>query len=105
MPELSQKEYRSLLDKAAKLDALEAGGVDNWQYYDISMEPLRKERELNDATLDLVEGLLETISLEATVEYPAGRECGHSILISSSTEEWVYTKIREFLNEVKGLVG
>lgn len=35
---ISKKEYESLLDDEKKLRALEAGGVDNWEWYSESLE-------------------------------------------------------------------
>lgn len=38
MVTISKKEYESLLDDAAWRRALEAGGVDNWEWYHESLE-------------------------------------------------------------------
>ena len=37
---ITQKEYDELLEREKKLDALEAGGVDNWELYDDAMETM-----------------------------------------------------------------
>lgn len=37
------KEYTQLLRSEAVLDALEAGGVDNWEGYDIAMQSLQED--------------------------------------------------------------
>lgn len=34
---ISKKEYEELLDRDKKLSALEAGGVDNWEWYSESL--------------------------------------------------------------------
>lgn len=34
---LTRGRYKVLLHKEAKLDALEAGGVDNWEWYEESL--------------------------------------------------------------------
>ena len=40
---ISKKEYEQLLEDQAKLQALEAGGVDNWSGYDYAMTLLNEE--------------------------------------------------------------
>lgn len=37
---IPETEYRELLDRSEKLAALEAGGVDNWEWYDEAMSSL-----------------------------------------------------------------
>ena len=43
--EINLDRYAELLDKERRLDALEAGGVDNWEGYDWVMEEYWKEEE------------------------------------------------------------
>jgi hypothetical protein len=45
MVTIPKKEYDELQATSRKLAALEAGGVDNWEGYDFSMESLRGEDE------------------------------------------------------------
>lgn len=40
---ITKKEYEEMKRELRKLYALEAGGVDNWQWYDASLEDYRKE--------------------------------------------------------------
>lgn len=42
---ITLKEYRELLKDSRKLAALEAGGVDNWEWYSESLEEFYKEEE------------------------------------------------------------
>lgn len=35
---ISQERFEELIDKERKLDALEAGGVDNWEWYGESLK-------------------------------------------------------------------
>ena len=44
--QITQKELKDLQRAKAKLDALEAGGVDNWEWYSESHKDFRKETEL-----------------------------------------------------------
>lgn len=39
---ITVQEYKRLLEKADKLDALEGAGVDNWEGYDYAMDMLRE---------------------------------------------------------------
>ena len=38
MIELTEERYKELLDSEKKLQCLEAGGVDNWEWYSESLE-------------------------------------------------------------------
>lgn len=46
---ISKERYEELLDCEAKLIALENGGVDNWDWYDDSLEEYRKRKENDDS--------------------------------------------------------
>lgn len=46
--EIDIEEYRSLLEDEAKLRLLEFGGVDNWNWYDESLEDYDEELERID---------------------------------------------------------
>jgi len=39
---ISPEEYDRLLESEKKLNALEAGGVDNWEWYDDAMEAMEQ---------------------------------------------------------------
>lgn len=45
MTEISAERLAELEDKEEKLDALEAGGVDNWDWYGDSLEEYFKKHE------------------------------------------------------------
>jgi len=62
----------------AKLNALEAGGVDNWQWYGDSLREWREKNELDEAIDSALEGIDDVLT-EADVDYFAGQEAGHSI--------------------------
>lgn len=48
--QLTREEYDHLCDREEKLSALEAGGVDNWEWYDESLSDYyaNQEDERND---------------------------------------------------------
>ena len=78
-------EYLKGLEKQArKLQALEAGGVDNWEWYDESMEPIRKEEQEKE----LYENVLEevcTILCESAYE-PSERGAGFTFTEEAQDE-------------------
>lgn len=83
MPNVSEQEYAKMTRSLKKLEALEAGGVDNWEFYGESLEGWRKECQFEeDVDTAIVD--LHDILTEADVDYPAGREAGHSITIEDS---------------------
>ncbi len=43
MVTISKKEYERLVEDSKVLDALHAGGVDNWEWYDESLEQYYSE--------------------------------------------------------------
>ncbi len=43
--EISKERLEELEDKEAKLDALEVGGVDNWEWYGESLEEYNKNKK------------------------------------------------------------
>lgn len=40
-----ESEYKEMQRRLRKLDALEAGGVDNWEWYEASLEKMEEEEE------------------------------------------------------------
>ncbi len=58
-----------------------------------------KEDELETLIQDYTNEILEVCSEEGDVEYPAGRECGHSILLGDA-EDGVYSLLQKFMQEV-----
>ena len=60
---IEPKRLKELERAEAKLNALEAGGVDNWDNYDVSLEEYRAVNELEDVRLpaELSGGPLERI--------------------------------------------
>jgi len=60
--------------RLALLDALEAGGVDNWEGYDFATEEYRKTIGREETAEDIADEILHAICTE--VEQPAGVGCG-----------------------------
>lgn len=75
---LKKSEYEKMQRELSKLYALEAGGVDNWEFYSESLTEWHKEIEV-DELLDAVIDSINDIVCDAEVDQPAGHGCGYSI--------------------------
>lgn len=99
------KRYLKNLERAySKLEALEAGGVCDWEWYDESLKDFRKEEQTEELIENYVDSILTVCSEEGDVEYPAGRECGHNILLRDA-EDAVSSLLRKFIQEAIELKG
>lgn len=95
---ISASEYKKMKRDLAKLSALEAGGVDNWEWYGESLSGWHKENAidefLDDAAVELHEYLVD-----AEVDQPAGPGCGYSVMLSDKRcrdfFEWFIKKYEE----------
>lgn len=99
---ISSRRLKELERAYAKLSALEAGGVDNWEWYSESLKDFYKEEQVEEIVDQYLDAILETCSLEGDVEYPAGRECGHSILLGPA-EDGVRDLLFKFIKEINEL--
>ena len=72
---ISAARLRELEDAQEQLQALEAGGVGNWEWYDESMRPYRVRKEQEEKWEELVEEILEALCTE--IDQPAGQGCGY----------------------------
>lgn len=95
---ISKREYDNLLKAQRKLQALENGGVDNWEWYSEALSELRKEEEFEYLLQEYTDLILEECSVQGDVEYPAGREAGHRILLDDA-EDGVIQLLRKFYQE------
>lgn len=88
------------LKKAERiLLALEAAGVDNWEGYDIAMEPINKEEEVESLLYAKVEEILEVLC--GLVDEPAGRGAGYGF--DSTAEDEVAMVLDDLIREYKEL--
>jgi hypothetical protein len=63
--EISKQRLAELTDAESKLRALENGGVDNWEWYDSSMEEYNKEKEQEEKIEDLFDNIQEVLCSSA----------------------------------------
>lgn len=75
---ISQSKLEDMERRLAKLDALEAGGVDNWDFYDESLKGWRAENEIEENISDFIYALQDVMA-EAKVDEPAGYGAGYSV--------------------------
>lgn len=80
---ITQQEYNKMLRQVEKLEALEKGGVDNWEWYDESLAEWFAENEVEEALDAFVEGVND-ILVDAEVDEPAGRGCGYYISLDET---------------------
>ena len=71
---ITKQRLKELERAEAKLNALEAGGVDNWEWYGESLKEYREENEREEALEDLLNNL-EVIFGECAYE-PSERGAG-----------------------------
>ena len=96
---IDTKRLHELERNSRILEALQQGGVDNWEWYGESLKDFRKEEELDDLISQYTDDILQVCSEEGDVEYPAGRECGHSILLGGA-EDSVVSLLQKFMTEI-----
>lgn len=98
--QISKSQYEKLLDDSAKLNALENGGVDNWEWYDESLTEYHEAKQKAEKRLELVSKLSEYFGEAATIEeHPGGSIHGGIVTFPSIDEEAVLEIIDEFLKE------
>ena len=62
---ISIERLRELEKAAFKLQCLEDGGVDNWDYYDVSMEPYYKKVDREEKIESLLNDICEALGTGA----------------------------------------
>jgi hypothetical protein len=88
---------REINRRLAKLDALESGGVDNWEFYGESLSSWHKDNHVDECIDDAISEINELLT-EAVIDEPAGRGCGHSIEFN---EDKMHNLLQSFLNKAE----
>ena len=94
---ISAKRLEELERSQRKLNALEAGGVDNWEWYDESLTDFRKEEQMEDQLEKFIDNLNDVLA-EAQVEEPAGHGCGYAITFD---EDFVKRLVRDLVKDIQ----
>ena len=95
---ISEKRLKELERSAAKLQALENGGVDNWEWYSESLKEWNKGNRLEEILEEVVENIHDIMVDGVDWDFPAGREAGISLNLNLQGEEMIK---RIFLKLVK----
>ena len=98
---LTQHEYEKMQRQIAKLNALEAGGVDDWQWYEESLKEWRKDGALLELADAFVDDMNE-LSISAEVDFPAGREAGASVCMPQTEMRNLFLKYIDEYEKIKG---
>jgi len=103
---ISEKRVKELLKKERKLQALEAGGVDNWEWYGESLKEMVKEDEVEELVRDFVERDLHENYLVEDVEvgWPAGMEAGASVNLTPTGVEHMIEHLIKIVYEAKEIL-
>lgn len=96
--QIEQSRLDELLDIEARLDALEAGGVDNWDGYDFALEEYRKVKRQDEEYELLVDDIIEAIG--EYVEEPAGHGCGYGVRVEGANAVMAILKSKVILKDV-----
>ncbi len=78
--EISIEEYENLIDSHKQLQALEHGGVDNWEGFDFAMDEYREIKREEEKLDSLVEDILEVCSEDVDIN-PAGPGTGVALMV------------------------
>lgn len=99
---VSKDEWRKIQRQLDKLSALENNGVDNWEWYGDALAEWNKENELDELAEEFLENMND-LTVDAEVDYPAGREAGHSITLPQEDVRELFVsfigKYKEMMND------
>lgn len=99
---ISKKRLRELERAESKLAALEAGGVDNWEWYGEALKDFNQDVLVEEYIEDFIEELNGNVLVESIdVEYPAGMDAGHSVTLTEDGEEVVHVMLQRFARIIK----
>lgn len=97
---ISKSEYEKMQRELSKLYALEAGGVDNWEWFDESLKDWRKENELSELLDDTMESFRELLA-DADVDEPAGARYGYNVTVDEDELKKVLVKFLADAKEIQ----
>ena len=96
---ITPERYKALSRAEDKLQALENGGVDNWEFYGESLEEFNKQEEREDAIQNLLEELQEVMGLGAFEPSERGTGFAFTDDVVAEAEK----AIRKFIKDILGV--
>jgi len=91
-----QDKLDELLDAQSKLQALENGGVDNWEFYVEALGEYFKEKKRGELIDQFIQDLGDVL-VDAKIDEPADRGAGYSIEFNEQdVKKLVANLIREY---------
>ena len=77
MVNITEQRLAQLEDIEAKMNALERGGVDNWEWYSEALKDYNAKKQEEESFNNLVDEICESLITE--IEEPAGSGSGYGI--------------------------
>lgn len=102
---IDEKRLKQLERAYGKLQALEAGGVDNWEWYSESLRDWNKENELEELIENMVNDFDDIMVDGVDYEFPAGRDAGISLRINNLGESLFKEMLNRFIKSYKDIEG
>lgn len=93
MTSVLPKKIQRQLDKLA---ALEAGGVDNWEWYDEALKCWQEENEKEELAEEFLDEILSLICSDCKIEEPAGRGAGYGISHTEPLLDLIMRRVEKF---------
>ena len=100
--EITAKRLEELEKIERKMCALEAGGVDNWEWYDESLKEFRKEEDIQETLSDLFTEMCTALSMGAYEPSERGAGFAFNSDAEEEAERMLHTKFYELLKEHSG---
>lgn len=96
MIKIEQKILEELLDKEAKLNALENGGVDNWEFYNEAIRDYENYKIKQEKEVELINNLLSDLS--QMVSMPSEPQAGYGFEDIDASQV-----VKDFIKKIRDL--
>lgn len=100
---ISAKRLKELERAQAKLQALESGGVHDWEWFEESLKEWNKENRLEEILEEVVENIHDIMVDGVDYDFPAGRDAGISLTLNQSGEEGIKNIFMQLVKEYNDL--
>lgn len=99
MVNITEARLKELERIESKMLALEAGGVDNWEWYGESLKDWNKENELDELIGNFIGEFCENYFEFTEVDFPAGLDAGANVTFNNEWDSFFEKLIRKFLTK------